>query len=85
MQELMHEHPNNRHVVNFPGFTAVVYSLEIASDPEACHHVIEDANGRNMMTGSVTMVDRLPRALEPSAWLMCMARGMGPMRWCTDI
>ena len=41
-----------------------MYKSCMAEDAEACQHVIEDANGKNSIHGSLTLVDKLPRAQE---------------------
>jgi hypothetical protein len=64
-QELRHEFPECEHIVNFPGFRAIRYTMPLSNDPQTVAHIIDDANNRNLFTGSKTLVDRLPRAKEP--------------------
>jgi hypothetical protein len=47
----------------------VIFEESMESDPESCLHVVDDANSRNNICGSVTMVDRLLRGKELSSFL----------------
>ena len=51
-------------MAGFKGFRAIVYEPRLAEDAEACQHVIEGANAKNSIHGSMTLVEKLPRAQE---------------------
>ena len=65
VQEIQAEDASHRCLRNFDGFEAVVYSKDLSKDGETLAWLCEEANSKNMLAGSMNLLDVLDRAGEP--------------------